>query len=91
MEQTTDRIIQAIDNIKRNTELYSQFEPDSANFTLAQLEQAFEVDFKAWRDAYDVEKGTGDIDATYTNFDKARSQINLMTETVRTLRTKKNL
>lgn len=78
--QTLDRINVAIDNVKGNKELYSEFKHPTANLTLEQLGVSFQVDFKTWQDAYNFEDGTGNIDAKLAAFDKARGDINLMTE-----------
>ncbi len=78
--QTLERINSAIDNVKGNKELYSEFKHPEANLTMAQLGESFNVDFKTWQDAYNIEDGTGNIDAKLAAFDKARSDINLMTE-----------
>lgn len=78
--QTLERVNQALENVKANKELYSEFIHSTANINLEQLGEAFQVDFKTWQDAYDLETGKGDIDAKHAAFDSARENINLMTE-----------
>lgn len=78
--QTMERINAALENIKGNTELYSEFKDSTSNVTLEQLGESFKTDFTLWQDAYNIEAGTGDMSARLEAFDKARSNINLMTE-----------
>jgi len=78
--QTLDRINAALDNVKGNRELYSEFKHPTANITLEQLGESFQVDFKAWQDKYNIEDGTGNMDEKLVAFDIARGDINLMTE-----------
>lgn len=78
--QTLDRINAALDNVKGNKKLYSEFNHPTANVTLEQLNESFQIDFTSWQDKYNIEVGTGDIDARLEAFDKARGDINLMTE-----------
>lgn len=80
VEQVEDRVTSALNNIKANKKLYSIFKHSSANVTLEQLDTAFQKDFQEWKNAYDVEKNTGDMEIRNANFSTARDDINLMTE-----------
>ena len=78
--QVMDRITQALDNLKGNKKLYNEFTHATTNKTLAQLEESFLAEFKTWQESYNLEDGTGDIDAKLSAFDAAREEINEMTE-----------
>jgi len=80
VQQVQDRINSALNNVKGNPELYSGFTHPTANLTLAQLGEAFQTEFKSWQSAYNLEDGTGDMNAKLSDFDTAREKINLMTE-----------
>ena len=80
VQQVQDRINSALNNVKGNPELYSVFTHPTANLTLAQLGEAFQTEFKSWQSAYNLEDGTGDMNAKLSDFDTAREKINLMTE-----------
>ncbi len=80
VQQVQDRITAAIDNVKGNKNLYSQFVHPTAGLTLEQLDAGFQTEFKSWQDAYDLEAGTGNMEARLLAFDAAREEINLMTE-----------
>lgn len=78
--QTKDRIAEAIDNVRDNKELYSEFTDDTKHMTLEQLEALFNKEMKGWESAYDIAEGTGDMETRLTAFDTARGVVNLMTE-----------
>lgn len=78
--QVEERISQAAENAKKNTELYSKFTDYSAGITFEQLYANFQSDFKTWKEAYDINTGKGDIDSKIKSFDSAREDINSMTE-----------
>lgn len=78
--QTKDRIAEAIDNVRDNKELYSEFTDDTKHMTLEQLEALFNKEMKGWESAYDIAAGTGDMETRLTAFDTARGEVNLMTE-----------
>ncbi|MGB8452697.1 MAG: methyl-accepting chemotaxis protein [Anaerocolumna sp.] len=80
LNQTLERITTALDNLKENKELFNKFAHPGTKLTLAQLEEKFTADFGAWRDAYHIEDGTGDIQVQSDAFDTAREEINIMTE-----------
>lgn len=78
--QVQERIDGAIANIKDNKELYTQFKEANTGATLEQMHTSFQEDFDAWKNAYNVETGQGDIATRLTAFNKAREDINSMTE-----------
>ena len=78
--QTLERINGALDNIKGNKELYSEFKHPTSDVTLEQLEESFQMDFTAWQNASNIEDGTGNMVERIEKFDLARNNINLMTE-----------
>jgi methyl-accepting chemotaxis protein len=79
-QQVRDRITQAIDNIKANSDLYTQFKHPSSDVTMENLYTTFEKEFTTWLEAYDAYTAKGDIVAHKIAFDTARESINLMTE-----------
>jgi len=78
--QTKDRITEAMNNIRDNKKLFSEFTEDTNNMTLEQLEAKFNEEMAIWESAYDINAGTGDMDARLVAFDAAREEVNLMTE-----------
>ena len=80
LTQTSERIKGAMDNIRGNKELFSQFTGDTENITMEQLETSFFEEFEVWQNAYDIKTGTGDWEARTAAFGAARDEINLMTE-----------
>lgn len=82
--QTNDRINSALDNVKDNKNLYTQFLHEATAMTLEQLGQDFIVKFKIWEDSYDLTTGIGDTEARALAFDSARENINSMTELLET-------
>ncbi|QHQ60224.1 hypothetical protein Ana3638_05070 [Anaerocolumna sedimenticola] len=80
INQTLERIITALDNLKGNKKLFNQFTHSGTDQTLAKLEKQFNADFNTWKEAYHPEDGTGDIKVQAEAFDAARENINIMTE-----------
>jgi len=78
--QTKERIAEAMDNVRDNKELFSEFTEDTNNMTLEQLEASFNKEMAEWEGAYDLNAGTGDMEARLVAFDTARNEVNLMTE-----------
>ena len=78
--QTKERITEAMDNLRDNKMLFSEFTEDTTNSTLEQLEAKFNEELAIWEGSYDVKAGTGDMDARLVAFDTAREEVNLMTE-----------
>ncbi len=78
--QTKERIAEAMDNVRDNKELFSEFAEDTNNMTLEQLEASFNKEMAEWEAAYDINAGTGDMEARLVAFDTARNEVNLMTE-----------
>jgi len=78
--QTKERITEAMDNVRDNKELFSEFKEDTNNMTLEQLEAAFSKELAEWEATYDITAGTGDMEARLVAFDTAREEVNLMTE-----------
>lgn len=80
VKQVQDRVTTALDNVKSNEALYRNYQHSTAKLTLEQLYTAFQADFQTWLNAYDIKNGTGDMELSQSGFDKAREDINLMTE-----------
>ncbi|MFA9377481.1 MAG: methyl-accepting chemotaxis protein [Lachnotalea sp.] len=80
LKQTTDRVGQAVDNIKSNTALYSEFKYSTTQQTMQQLYDSFCTKMQTWESSYDIVTLTGDLDAHVSAFDEARADINSMTE-----------
>jgi methyl-accepting chemotaxis protein len=79
-QQVRERITQAIDNIKSNNALYTQFKHPNTDVTMEQLFATFENEFGIWLESYDAVTGKGDFGGHQAAFDAARESINLMTE-----------
>jgi methyl-accepting chemotaxis protein len=75
-----ERISSAMESLKGNTALYSEFVHPTGNVTLEELYADFKSNFSAWQNSYDPESGNGDLTAHNAYFDAAREDINLMTE-----------
>lgn len=80
IQQVLDRVASAFDHVKTNEALYRDYQHSTQQVTMEQLYTAFQSDFQTWRNAYDVNNGTGDMDLAALSFDKAREDINQMTE-----------
>ncbi|MGE5495811.1 MAG: methyl-accepting chemotaxis protein [Burkholderiales bacterium] len=78
--QVYDRISTAIANVSGNAELYSNYAHEETGLTLEQLWASFADNFEKWKSAYDPRTGEGDLDEKNAIFDKAREEINVMTE-----------
>jgi len=78
--QTTDRVNEAVENLKSDTELYSEFKHSESQKTIEQLYESFQANLATWQSTYDINSMTGDMDAHLTAFDTAREDINVMTE-----------
>ena len=79
-QQVQDRIKGAVDNIRANSALYSQFRHPDAKMTMEQLYTEFQKYFNDWLTSYDNNTGKGNMKDHQTAFDKARGDINLMGE-----------
>ncbi|MFA9462745.1 MAG: methyl-accepting chemotaxis protein [Velocimicrobium sp.] len=80
ISQTNDRINQAVDNLKDNLTLYSEFKDPTTQKTMAELYDLFTANMDEWNASYDINTSQGDIDAHLASFDMARENINSMTE-----------
>ncbi len=78
--QVEDRMEQAVENIKDNTVLYSDFKESDTGKTVKELYAAFTSYMEEWKSSYDLESQKGDIDAHLAAFDNARASINSMTD-----------
>ena len=81
--QVTERIDQAIENIKGNKELYSEFKHSASGKTMEELYGDFLIHQKAWRESYDINDANpspANMDKHLEEFSSARDCINTMTE-----------
>jgi methyl-accepting chemotaxis protein len=78
--QVEERMSQAIDNIKTNDELYTEFKHVVSGKTLEMMYSKFVVHMEEWKTSYDISTSLGDIDIHLTAFSNAREEINGMTE-----------
>ena len=78
--QVQDRVSQAVENVKENVKLYSQFQDPKTGKTLEELYKDFATNLDTWKSSYDVSTGKGDADKHGKAFDSARADINSMTE-----------
>jgi len=79
-QQVQERLSSALESLKGNTALYSEFLHPTANVTLEELYAEFKSNFSAWQGSYALESGSGDLTAHNAYFDAAREDINLITE-----------
>ena len=63
VQQASDRISAAIDNVKSDTALYSTYKHSTANATLQELHEAFSTNFEQWKNSYNNSTQTGNMDA----------------------------
>ncbi len=79
-QQTTDRVTQAMENVKVNDFLYTEFAHETSGDTLEVLANKFNSDYNAWYNAFDPDTGDGDLAYHYEMFEVTRENLNLMTE-----------
>ena len=80
VQQTYERIAFAIDNVKKDTALYSQYKHSTANVTLEALYESFSTSFEQWKSSYNNATSAGNMDAHLAQFSETRDSINLMGE-----------
>lgn len=79
--QTRDRITEAIDDIKSNMFLYSEFK-HSSGVTIEQSFQNFTNEYNTWFSSLDTQTLEGDFNKHLDAFSAARDQINILGETL---------
>jgi methyl-accepting chemotaxis protein len=80
VSQVEERVVGAIDNVKDNPVLFSQFKHAASGLTLEEVYNDFMTNFTNWRDGYSLKTRQGDLAAHQAYFDKARDGINSMAE-----------
>ena len=80
LEQTKERVGQAVDNIKENKTIYNDITDAATGMNIEQLYQEFGKYVLIWENSYDVKSGKGDLAANAKAFDDAREQIDYMTQ-----------
>lgn len=78
--QTKERIQQAVDNLKGNNELYSEYKDLTNQMTIKELYDNFSSSIEQWENSYDITSMSGNMEEHLTYFDTAREDINIMTE-----------
>ncbi len=78
--QTTERISQAMENVKGNKELYENFKHSGSGETLASLSEKFNTNMQTWQSSFDVSTFSGDVETHLSSFDATRESINAMSE-----------
>lgn len=78
--QVKDRVNGALDKLKRNDQLFNHYKEAESGMTLAELQSDFADNYDGWLNAYNLTKNTGDEDKRTEYFDKARNDINVMTD-----------
>lgn len=81
-KQVTDRIGEAMTNLKSNSTLFNDYKPKSGADTLSTLEKKFDASYKEWKDGYDIRTDTGNYQTHEKNFSTAREHINSMTDLI---------
>ena len=80
VQQTMDRVKEAVENLKENEELYNQYVHKEQNETIKSLYDDFLSNMQSWKASYNIDTQMGDINAHTTAFDGARNDINYMSE-----------
>lgn len=80
VQQTMDRVKEAVENLKENEELYNQYVHKEQNKTIKSLYDDFLSNMQSWKASYNIDTQMGDINAHTTAFDGARNDINYMSE-----------
>lgn len=78
--QTYDRVMQAIENVKTNPELYNNVKHPTTGVTFFELESSFAADYQSWYDSFDPETMEGDLAIHQASFGITREYLNQMTE-----------
>ncbi|MDD3413770.1 MAG: methyl-accepting chemotaxis protein [Lachnospiraceae bacterium] len=78
--QVEERITQAVENVRNNEELYSEYIHKASGKTIENLYQDFVADMDSWKNSYDVSNRKGNLDEHLKAFEDARENINSMTE-----------
>lgn len=78
-DQTLSRITEAVDGIKSNSYLYSEFK-HSSGMTIEQSFAAFQTEYNNWYQSLDIQTLEGDIGKHLSSFSAARDQINILGE-----------
>ncbi len=79
-DQAYTRVKDALDNIRKNEVMFSQYKHPTENVTIAELEKNFFKEYDLWYKSFDIDSLSGDVAESYIHFENAREQINLMTE-----------
>lgn len=80
VDQTKERVKQAIDNIAENKVIYNQVTEESSGKNMEKLYNDFQEDMKKWEDAYNIETKEGDRSLKSAAFEDARNELDLMTQ-----------
>lgn len=80
LSQTTERVNKAIDNLKSNNVLYSEFKHSESQKTIEQLYESFNTYMDTYKSSFDINTLSGDKDIHLASFEAAREDINVMTE-----------
>ena len=80
VDQTKERVKQAIDNIVDNKVIYNQLIDETSGKNMEQLYTDFQEDMKRWEDAYNIETKEGDRSLKTSAFEDARNELDLMTQ-----------
>lgn len=78
--QTKDRISQAVEGVRGNTELFSEFKHSNGVATIEISYAAFMKHFDEWFNAYDIMTMEGDLIQQGAAFEAAREEINILGE-----------
>ena len=82
VQQTKDRIKQAVENIMQNDTLYAQMKDETLGMTIEELYADFQDKMQAWESSYDMESGSGDYAVKKAAFEAARDPIDLMSQII---------
>ena len=80
IQQTMDRVKEAVENLKSNKVLYNDYEHKTQKKTIKSLYDDFLSNMQSWKASYNINTQMGDIGAHTTAFDNARNDINYISE-----------
>lgn len=78
--QVKERIDSAVENMKKDTFLFSGYTHETTGQTIEELSGDFSDQYNIWLNVFNRSEGTNDIEASMASFDGAREDINLITE-----------
>ena len=81
VNQTKDRVKEAMDILLSDRDIYEGFKHETAGENIFELSNEFDMNYKAWLDTYDIKTGkVNNKQESDIKFTEAREDLNLMSE-----------